>query len=826
MYLHKRLIKLYVLRAKKNIPDWKKKSVNRLLKKEKAKLTELLNKNLSKTEVRQLNTEALTDKKVISLFESTLSRSLGIKTNDLTEDIFILSVFFFQVFEDVVKKGFEYKGEKYMFLTASAGQIRVKKAQCIKTSAYEQIKNKLSCGLTVEEINSRGGIIPNKYLAYSALNGSATEPWTEFDINKSIVVDDFETDVFGEVDFIDMTDYSITRKNMGVPIPNSDGFGMTLCKPTRMIRGPWLKGLMCYFPFDEFIKQKCPNGECRVTDIYGKEHDVIAEDIQHILTKSQFKLYKFYDSWKEYQENFIKYGCEIGYCNAEENYIPKARINYQMFQSLEDITDDEISAIIKPTQQDIDAIGNDFQATMRLLGAYSTKSDKDSFQKALEIYPELLRDSYSREILKQTKKSLIKQAKSGRLKVNGRYQFLVSDPYAFCEWLFLDEQNPKGLLDNGEVYTKFMKDGVEVACLRSPHLYREWPIRTNKKNTETEKWFADTSCVYISSHDLITKIVQADFDGDKLLVLQDKKIVGVAKRNMKNIVPLYYEMRKGKAEQIRPEVLYEGMALSFSSGNIGPKSNLITIVHNNGKEDRQEALNVVKWLTAEVNFTIDFAKTLYMPQRPKEVDKIIKAHTKGGLPNFFQYAKDKDPHQCEATNNSTMNRISDAFTFTPVKFAKTVSKFEYKRLLSDMSFEPTAKSYQVLERYDWWNTRKGMIFNQETNQAFSDASYPMQKIRENILTETGEDISFVTNSLVYLLYKHRKNSLNKLLWSCFGDEIVKNLQINTLSLGKICKVCGKRFEPNKFVGDRQLTCSEECAQKLDGQRIAEKRSVG
>ena len=77
-----------------------------------------------------------------------------------------------------------------------------------------------------------------------------------------------------------------------------------------------------------------------------------------------------------------------------------------MFQSLEDITNDEISAIIKPTQQDIDAIGNDFQTTMRLLGAYSTKTDKDSFQKALEIYPELLRDSYSREILKQTKKEL------------------------------------------------------------------------------------------------------------------------------------------------------------------------------------------------------------------------------------------------------------------------------------------------------------------------------------------------------------------------------------------------------------------------------------
>ena len=35
------------------------------------------------------------------------------------------------------------------------------------------------------------------------MNWSATEPWLDFDIDKSIVVDDFETNVFGTVDFVD-----------------------------------------------------------------------------------------------------------------------------------------------------------------------------------------------------------------------------------------------------------------------------------------------------------------------------------------------------------------------------------------------------------------------------------------------------------------------------------------------------------------------------------------------------------------------------------------------------------------------------------------------
>ena len=59
------------------------------------------------------------------------------------------------------------------------------------------------CGLTIEKINEKGGINPNKFLSYLALSNSATDPWNDFDIDKSIVVEDFETNVQGEVDYID-----------------------------------------------------------------------------------------------------------------------------------------------------------------------------------------------------------------------------------------------------------------------------------------------------------------------------------------------------------------------------------------------------------------------------------------------------------------------------------------------------------------------------------------------------------------------------------------------------------------------------------------------
>lgn len=522
-YYHQRLLKLYKARNeyKKDIKkqrkdvwwqeskDWRKKAINRVLTKEKEKLSSILNERAENRELRQLNPDSLKEKNIISLFESSLTRALNLKTNELTDLIFVVNVFFFQVFKNLVLDGFLYKGEKYIFLTASAGQIRQKKAVFIKDSAYEKVKDRLTCGLDFETINFYGGVNQNKYLAYLALNNSATDVWEDFDIDKAIVVDDFETDVPGLVDYISDITYEIERKQMGVTIPHMDGCGIMLGEKTRMVRGPWIKGLLVEFPFDKFIQEKC-GGEATVYDIYGDKHNIIAEDIKYIFTKSQFKMAKYYSSWNCYKAKFKNFGCEICYCNIEEDYIPKARINYQMLQTLTNMTDDEIGIITKKTIEEIDSIGNDYQTMMRLLGATDYNTNKSNFQEALMIYPELFKDQYSRDVLKQTKKSLVKQAKAGRLRVNGHYTFLSPDLYAFCEWLFLGEKNPKGLLEDGQVYCRDYCDGDELACLRSPHLYREWPIRKNVRNEELDKWFGMTKCVYTSCHDTISRILQFD----------------------------------------------------------------------------------------------------------------------------------------------------------------------------------------------------------------------------------------------------------------------------------------------------------------------------
>lgn len=821
-YIHKRLLKLYSLRRKikeRNNSDekWKYSSVNRVIKKEKEKLTSLLDLSLEKKDMRELTEEELSDKNVVGLFDSFLTRSLGLKPNSVTKELIIVNVFFFQVFKSMVRDGFIFNKEKYIFLTSSAGQIRQKKAVFIRENSYKKIQLKMMCGLTLDRINELGGMNRNKFCAYLALNGSATEIWEDFDVRRAIVVEDFETCFQSEVDYIDYKTYEIERKQMPVKIPCTDGWGIVDGEATRQVRLPWIKGLLTNFPLQRYLKEKCSPQEWIVKDIWGQEHNVVEENIKYIFCKSQMKLHKFYSSWNDYCENFEKFECTANYCNIEEQSINNTRINYQMLQQLVEVTDKEIQKLVKNTVTEIESIGSDYQTTMKLLGATEYNKNLSWFQEALMIYPELFRDQYCRYILKQTKQSLVKQAKGGRIRVSGKYLFVAPNPLTFCEHLFKGIEFPNDFLSNNEVYTNQFPDGTELALLRSPSLGKEWGIKINKRNEELDKWLGNTNCIYTSSYDTISKLLSFDCDGDKLLVLRDKNLIKLGKRLMEGTVPLYYEMKKAEASKLTPETIYEGISLAFTSGNIGPASNLITIVKNNNESDREEADKVIKWLTMEVNFLIDGAKTLFFLTRPKYADEIIKKHTRGKLPNFFIYAKDKETHQVEPPNNSTMNRIAASIPDSKIRFSKSISKFDYRMLMNlDYGFSISSDN-KIIKSYDYWNARVNEF--EEDKAIKNQDMYKYKNLRKKVLEESGEDIDYIVNTLVAYLYTVRKTSAKKGLWDSFGDIILENLKKNLEGKGKICQVCGKRFVQKRAT---QNYCSTDCYDKAKNQREIER----
>lgn len=100
-------------------------------------------------------------------------------------------------------------------------------------------------------------------------------------------------------------------------------------------------------------------------------------------------------------------------------------------------------------------------------------------------------------------------------------------------------------------------------------------------------------------------------DGDKLLVVADKKLIEVAERNMNDIVPLYYNMRKAEPVHLDNESIYNGLNAAFIGGNIGIYSNNISKIWNSdvfvsgSEKEKQDAVDIVKLLCMENNFVID-----------------------------------------------------------------------------------------------------------------------------------------------------------------------------------------------------------------------------
>ena len=770
-----------------------------------------------KHHTRVLNEATVGIGNVISVFESSLNRTIGAKVGELTEDLITIQIYYFELFRDLVYFGFDFKGEHYVYFSSSAGQIRTKKAVFIKESTWLKYQKKIMCGLTIDTINLHGGCNVNKMLAYLALQNSATDVWDEFDIDKTVVIDDFETEVPGVFDNIDDVSFKIERVDGKATITHTDGAGMMLPKMgnNRMVRAPWVKGLLGAFDFRKFIEEY----HCSpvIKDIYGKEHDLIAEDIEIIFTKSQFKMYKYYNSWDEYKQFYHENNCETGYCNLERDHIQFNRITYQMLQSFTDYDEQELDILCDASNRKIDELCLSAKNMLAVFGVTPYATNLSPLQEALKLYPELLNDEFMKRKLRDMKNSLLKDYRSGKLEVRGKYTFVLPDFFAACQHWFLGEEDPDGLLRDGEVFTRLFQKDERLDCLRSPHLYQEHAVRYNLAYTgcgqrmiDASEWF-QTNAVYTSCHDLISRILQFDCDGDMLLVIADENIVRMASRNMRGIVPLYYEMKKAGAAIITNESIFDGLISAFKHSNIGIYSNSISKIKNapefyeNG-ESHEEALVMIKYLCMLNNFCIDAAKTLYMPECPPEEQKILSRYTSVKLPAFFEYAKDKRKSQVLPPNMSLVNRLRDKIKDRRIDVSRAgIGELDYTVLMADPDITVDRR---VVDAY----LELSRMYNY-----LADTQTPNEYLRTIIVNQL-ETFGYSDEQLSDMLVKYaygKKSDRKSILWLCFGDIILANLK-KKKEPGKIvtthCVDCGALIEVAYNNVSRSKRC-DDCQRK-------------
>lgn len=346
-----------------------------------------------------------------------------------------------------------------------------------------------------------------------------------------------------------------------------------------------------------------------------------------------------------------------------------------------------------------------------------------------------------------------KEAQGCKLILDGFWSYICPDLFAFCQWLFLGQDVPDGLIPEGYIYNHYY-DGMDIketCCLRYPHLSDcEHGIRKVMQSEECKEWFIGTDTI-VSSHDLISKALQADWDGDHICLVHDEAFLRVLDRKKKDIIWNCYG-----------DILYDNICKNVDDGFILKIRR--NIYQSSKKREKQIATSRDKVKKEQEDIVkIPITQTLY--------DYFMDATTRGGCENdkyilyiiYVLIERYKKKYGSENEYVRIYKGLKQKGKITPA----TIDKWFGGKI--------TAKALDRLEKYKY--------IKREQRERY-DKIYLC-----DIPTEEASEAQFMAESFNPLLD----------LWESNGDRKV----------GK-CEICGKKF----VVVGNSKTCSVKCSKIL------------
>ena len=448
------------------------------------------------------------------------------------DDIVNIKVVKKKEYKDIARNGFDLNGKHYVRFMVGSGQMRRNTVTFINEELYSYMQEHLMCGLQdkIKTINLA------KLSAYFALSFSSVL-WVRKP--RVCVIKDFDTVIPNQdINYIHNTENGEEVKiiSKDIELNSCDGQGLISPEMARLwasdmhlkyvpcsfvIRSAFIKGNLVTFDFKEYAREQ---GIDTITDRYGTTYNI--EDIDVLLSESQFKMVKYYSSWEGYLSYHDSYNLKWGVARynkeADDEYV---LTNYQYIQVL-NLTKEDVEGLISYTTNWIKNIcsGNPFYTLSYNVGV---KNESDSlsgiinscgsiFTKAMLKNPEMLNDGYIQRKIYNSIKESIRQAKLGRIWVKGNYQFMISDPVAQCRSAL--GLSPDGLIPADNIYSNFWQQRTsskEVVCCRSPltHYSEVNPLRLFE-NEEVKRWYKYIySGIIYSIYDIsVMQHADSDFD--------------------------------------------------------------------------------------------------------------------------------------------------------------------------------------------------------------------------------------------------------------------------------------------------------------------------
>lgn len=762
------------------------------------------------------------------------------------------------ILNQIIDRGVVIGGVPYVFYTSSTNQMKNSEITLLEESFWKTNKMSLMCGLTEETINAKGGINTGKYLAAKALNMSNSVIYDSgISIDDVIIVKDFKTMITSMVNYLNIDTLEISEREMSILIEHMDGAGIFIpgtfpC--SCQIRGGWLKGAIFPFDFHAFLNLYRENvSEIHMQDAWGNQLNI--DDFlkaKLILTDSQLKMRKYYTSMDEYRQKLkeSKLSITVNNWSHEPNKNAEVRVAYQPFQTIprQNMTEEAIEKLCEKTIAYINEAKTTPNVALKLMGvdieSYDnmeqdlekeeesitgiTPLNMDTLNASIMKCPRLLNDIHVRKVMQSALISERNKAMGSKLIMDGIWSYVCPDLFAFCQWLFLGDDNPDGLVKKGKVYNNFYKDKdiEEVCCIRYPHLSDcEHGIRNLEKSDECAKWFIGFDTI-VSCHDLISKTLQCDWDGDHICLIHDKSFLNVLNRD---VLPLYYEMSKAEPSTITNEEILNCLVRSFTNENIGYVSNAITKIFSSNVEPD---IKLVRILCAYNNFVIDYFKTQKRMEL-KDYEKTYKSYKDyvSLCPYFFKYAKKKKSTKCEKFNpNSNCDKIS---RYIQQKTDKDITKTVYATKDKDEFNSEYLKNHsiEVIRKSKEYNELRELLMqlksdnikryktiakqcDVDSNEKISDKELFYYRCNARI-SKIITDRKVAANYLVDIEYCQPENEDDKkdILWKCFGDilygNIIENVNKNSDIPMKVKRKAYQSFEEKVNEIEKEIQKAEK-----------------
>lgn len=557
------------------------------------------------------------------------------------DDIINIKVITKKEYKVLGRNGFYLNGKHYVRFMVGSGQMRRNTVSFINEELFGYMQERLMCGLNgkIKTINLA------KLSAYYALSFSSVlwvrEP-------RVCVIKDFDTIIPNQkVNWIDKAPEgnNVSQVYKDIKLNSADGQGLISPDMAKqwaedmhlnyvpcsfVVRTAFVKGNLVPFDFKEYAKEQ---GILTIKDRYGTQYNI--DDIDVLLSESQFKMAKYYSSWEGYLSYHHAYNLKWGVARYNKEFDDEYVLtNYQYIQVL-NLNKEDVQGLVKYTTDWINKIcsGNIEYALTYNVGVKNSSVNVDSiinscgslFTKAIVKNPIMLQDGFVQRKIYNSIKESIRQAKIGRIWVKGNYSFMISDPVAQCRSALGLE--PVGLLPAGHVYSNFWNlrnEKGEICLLRSPLThYSEVNVQKIANTENMRKWYKYIySGIIYNIYDIsVVKHADSDFDGDICMSTNNEYFL---KGAMREELPIMYDKEAVPTQKITlpNQIRCDVKGLDTKVGQITNYSTSMLAMlplfkGEKQKEQREEIEKRLKLLRELQGAEIDKIKGTTPPNFPK-----------------------------------------------------------------------------------------------------------------------------------------------------------------------------------------------------------------